>query len=87
MNEKQTRDLGEITGDIERHCSQAERSSVPANAEKLLRLTLEALAHLPSIQATANLAHAQAIEAQRVARDVAAAATKAPTKTTTKKAG
>ena len=74
MNETKTRNLGEITGDIERHCSQAERSSVPANAEKLLRLTLEALAHLPSIQATANLAHAQAIEAQRVARDVAAAA-------------
>lgn len=87
MSEKKAaRDLGEIVGDIERHCTQAEQSSVPANAETLLRLLLDAVKHLPAIQATANLAHAQAIEAQRVARDVAAAAAKAPTKTTTKKA-
>lgn len=75
MNEKKAaRDLGEILGDIDRHCTQAEQSSVPANAETLLRLLLDAAKHLPAIQATANLAHAEAIEAQRVARDVAGVA-------------
>ena len=89
MNEKNAaRDLGEILGDIDRHCTQAEQSSVPANAETLLRLLLDAAKHLPAIQATANAAKEQAESAFKVANGVArdvVAVHKSLTKTTTTK--